>query len=292
MQKKIVNSLDILHVWAIADTSKVLCNEMVKKGYNTKVMIRKDLDIIKFGEFKKDQTIYTSLPSSKWFLLKLLYFIKKKNVKIVHLHVVYRLARWIKKINPDVKLILHLHGSDIRGKWSELSEYLTRYSDKIVVSTPDLLIGAPQGVDYIPNPINRELFDSLEKQPENKKGLFMKLLYNQEKALSLAFQCQEKYNIDLTILDRDKNEIITYLEFPSFINQFTYFIDIKQGYTKDTNYILDDWSVTALQFLYLKKYVIRYEDGDFVVYHNHIDFVQIFDEIITKWQRIYEDLGL
>lgn len=292
--------LDVLHVWVIADVSKVLANEMNKRGLNSQVIMRKDKDIFGFGSFEPDQTIYTRLPSSKAFLLRLLYTIRKRKPKIVHIHTCYALNKWIKRFYPDIEIITHLHGSDIRDRWTKLKDYLLTYSDKIIVATPDLLQGdmTEHDVELILNPVNTTFFPN--GNPMNKinptKALFIRQLNKQTLAYDKAKLFASKYDLDLTILNRKNGEIIPYPQFNNFLQQFNWYIDIKQGYTEATNYILEDWSVTAKQALAMGKVVIRYEEGEFIEYLDKLSFDReghIIDlekqnkKILDRWEEIY-----
>lgn len=54
------------------------------------------------------------------------------------------------------KIILHYHGDDIRGK--SYKNWFSFLADRIFVSTVDLLKYAPEGAEWVPNPIDLEKF--------------------------------------------------------------------------------------------------------------------------------------
>ena len=70
-----------------------------------------------------------------------------------------------KFLYPKKPIILHYHGSRIRGKAKERRKYYQK-ADSIIVSTSDLLETLPDAT-YIPNPVDTELFKPMEKD-ENR----------------------------------------------------------------------------------------------------------------------------
>jgi len=64
------------------------------------------------------------------------------------------------------KLIIHHHGSELRFKGEE---YLySKFADNILVSTPDLLEWAPDGI-WLPNPVDPKEYEPIESIPQNSK---------------------------------------------------------------------------------------------------------------------------
>ena len=74
-------------------------------------------------------------------------------------------------------LIGHAHGSDLRTSlnhsvWSRIVRHNLKHCDKILVSTPDILSIAKryrEDAEYLPNPINAELFYSKPAVQKGKK---------------------------------------------------------------------------------------------------------------------------
>jgi hypothetical protein len=98
--------------------------------------------------------MHYSLPSTKKKLPKAMFFIARLTAKyqVVHFHwSSFLLGRldlpFIKMMGK--KIIMHYHGSDIRGKVPPRGD---RFADHTIVSTPDLLSYVPYAV-WIPNPV-------------------------------------------------------------------------------------------------------------------------------------------
>jgi glycosyltransferase involved in cell wall biosynthesis len=78
---------------------------------------------------------------------------------VVHLHWA-RYAPFVR--TGDVPLVVHAHGSDVRGRRSSwmgrLVERSLSRADLVLASTPDLLNDLPDGSVYLPNPVDIDLF--------------------------------------------------------------------------------------------------------------------------------------
>ena len=84
---------------------------------------------------------------------------------IIHIHDLDEIIPWLKHLYHSKPVILHYHGTRVRNRWKE-RENFWRKADAILVSTPDLLEGAPKSTIYIPNPIDTDLF---YRFPENHR---------------------------------------------------------------------------------------------------------------------------
>jgi len=186
-----------------------------------------------------------------------------KNFDIINIHTIDKLVPLFKKIYPEKKIVMTYHGSEIRsnnyegrssidlsnGKRNQwhLREKYWKYADSIIVSTPDLLYGAPDYVHYIPAPIDRSIWkrnsDYIEKTALYTQNIWGK----QGEADKIAYNWAKKNKINLSILDKTK-EIIPYQDYPRFLEKFEYYIDVKQDLNGE---ILESLSSSALQFLSL-----------------------------------------
>lgn len=107
-----------------------------------------------------------------------------KNFDVVHGHYAlnrstiraFRLAR-----RHKIPFVLHCHGSDVRlltgtGRkqlpfhYKIISQHMRKRSSKVLLSTPDLIEFAPEG-EYIPNPVNLEIFRPMPEVEKSKKML-------------------------------------------------------------------------------------------------------------------------
>ena len=141
-------------------------------------------------------------------------------------------------------IILHFHGSDIRGKGVPL--ILRKMANRILLSTPDLKKDCPQG-QWLPNPVDTELFKPIPKITRKKKALYFKLSYEKP---SEAIIRAKKLGIKVDIIDRAVN----YEELPEILSSYEYFLD---------RYKIESLSKTALEALACGCKVIRW-DGKIV----------------------------
>lgn len=133
---------------------------------------------------------------------------------IVHIHSQDKLVPWVKMMKKPV--ILHYHGSDIRGKWPKRKQYWSR-ADKLFYSTKDLNEDAPSYAEWFPNPVDTDLFYPILNHPDKDA---LTLSYNADiQAKELA----EKHGYNLETLKREYK----HNELPNLFRQYKAFIDIK-----------------------------------------------------------------
>lgn len=157
--------MNILHIGNIAGVPQELSRAQRKLGFKSNVL---SFERHPFG-YKVDLYYPTKLPSPlrslKYVGTTLRCFEKMFNLfrildeyDIFHFHfssiLPFGIDVPIWKILKK-KVIIHHHGSDIRYK-GEPKMY-SKFSDKIFVSTPDLLEWSPDAI-WIPNPINLEKY--------------------------------------------------------------------------------------------------------------------------------------
>lgn len=247
--------MKILHIWDTAGAGSIISRELQKMEINSHTIAKKNL--YNFDEKEKWQNRGNS---TKPTITKAIIIAKKFD--ILHLHTIDQTIPLFKKIYPKKKIVLTYHGSDIRSnhgrdssidfqnnkinQWHKRKKYW-ELADAIIVTTPDLLEGAPKEVKLIRPPIEREVWKRQNPYEKNtaiysryKKG-------KQGEADKLAYKWTEKNNIKLRTLDR-KEKIIPYQKFPRFLERFEYYIDVKQGGGGD---ILEVMSGTGLQALSL-----------------------------------------
>lgn len=236
--------LKVLHIWNTAGVGSILAKYQRKiLGWNTFLITRKKYDFYGFTTFGK-----TSMLPSKLFAVKVLSIIPKAD--IVHIHSLHRLVPIIRRIYPKKPIVLHYHGSEIRGKWKSKEMYWI-YADAVLVSTPDLLAGAPRHVIYLPNPVDTELFRPMpEYRISENIGIFIHRGYTDyDEAIRKTAEIAKKIKIKVFIHD-SLNKPIPYLLMPKFLNKFNYFID---------RWWINSLSKTALEALACGLKVIRWD---------------------------------
>jgi len=234
--------LKVLHIWNTAGVASIIAKYQAKLlGWKTWVITRRQYD--RFG-----LTVYGEAISCRARIFKLISLIKSLNYEIIHVHSLDEIIPLIKKILPWRKVIIHYHGSDIRGRWRERERYWSM-ADLVLVATPDLLENAPKTVTYLPNPVDTELFKPIPELRRPGTALYI-VKHHEDEDVNWPRRVAEKLNLKLTIRDRLK-EPIPYRELPKILNQFEYYID--------RNYI-KSLSKTALEALACKCKVVRWDE--------------------------------
>lgn len=233
--------MKILHIWNTAGVASILAKFMDRiYGTESSVIYRRVFD--KFGH-----TVYGELLDcgSKEFVIRAL--LKSLKYDIIHIHSLDKIVPLVRILNPHKPVVLHYHGSDIRGKWMIRRRFWNVPNVTILVSTPDLLDGAPKNVIYLPNPVDTDFFHpdpSIARKP--RSALAFRCYIDENKVKQYA----EKHGLELTILERS----FPYLDMPKILNSFEFFIDKTE---------LNSLSKTGLEALACGTKVIRW-DGEVV----------------------------
>jgi len=258
----------VLHIWNPAGVASTLAKYQYRLlNWKTWVITRKYYD--KFG-----LTIYGEAIDCSYFSFKIRALIKALSFDIIHVHAFDEIISLLKKLYPHKKIIIHYHGSDIRGKWKVRKRFWKK-ADLILVSTPDLLQGAPENAIYLPNPVDTELFKPLPKLREIGTALYL-VKHQKGEDLNWPIEVAKKMQLKLTVRDRVK-EPIPYGQMPNYLNTFEYYID--------RNYI-KSLSKTALEALACGCKVVRWDE----------EIVQGLpdgnrpENVVVKLKQIYEQL--
>lgn len=265
--------MKILHIWNIAGVGSIIAKYMDKYyGTSSWVIMRKLFD--KFG-----LTIYGELwdCGAKTFTLKAL--LKARKFDIIHIHGFDRILPYLRVLYSNKPLIMHYHGSDIRGHWQLRKKYY-RKADAILVSTSDLLENAPENVQYLPNPVDTEIF--YRKHP----SIYPKTAFHfGYRADDVASQYAKRYGLKLVIHNRTQTPI-PYIQLADVLCDYDYYIDVKRS--KDGILLGSGTSLSkvGLESLACGLKVIRW-DGELVETlpkeHDPI-------EVIKKLFNIYQEV--
>lgn len=239
----------ILHVWDIAGVPCILAKYQNKIGLQAEVIMRQHFDIFGIAKFYNQSVLDLSSKAFVSYALKLC-----KDYDIIHVHALEKILPLVKLKYPRKKLVIHYHGSDIRGKARSIrSRFCRRFADKVILATKDLLDTLPTAV-YLPNPIDTEHF-VLNNNIE-KKGAYVTIknnLIDTERALKI---CRENGITDVVVYDRGVKPI-SHQEMPRFLNQYSCYVDIR--ILKANNSIINDFSKTALEALACGLSVFNWE---------------------------------
>jgi glycosyltransferase involved in cell wall biosynthesis len=224
--------LRILHIYNTAGVASILAKFMdANFGTKSDVVTPKIAD--PYG-----LTVYGEVWNCGLAEFKVKVLLKAISYDVVHCHDTPGIAVWVKRLYPSKRVVLHYHGSLIRGKWVEKQKYWGK-ADVIVVGTPDLLEGSPDGTVYLPNAIDTSLFHPDGKH--NPKTAFH-ISYNAD---DIAEEFAKKFGLDLTINNRKTNPI-PYREMPNVLSNYEYYIDAKRD---DNGRLLKANSKTGLEAL-------------------------------------------
>jgi glycosyltransferase involved in cell wall biosynthesis len=259
--------MKILHLNDQAGVSCVLAKYQNKLGNDTKVIKVSD---DKYGIYEYYRN-YVQLVRQDEFIEKSLQ--EAKHYDIIHVHSLFGMIFYLrKKYGTSKKIILHYHGTDIRGidnfdqrkrafnenllllilkiiKNKKRQKKINRIaahrlaqilSDNVLISQKDLSIYG-KNAKYIPIPIDLDHFYKHENPNKRKALLFKTEASNMKKTLETI---SNNFNFSAEVHDRISNPI-KYSKMPEFLNQYEIYVDIR--FIKEL--LLEDLSTTSLQSL-------------------------------------------
>jgi len=267
--------MKILHVLNTAGVASII-GKYMDRLFDTKscVVTRKCQDkfgLTTYGEYWDCDT---------WAFLGKIIF-ESRHHDIIHLHDRDILLPLLKQLYPNKPLIMHYHGTKIRGQWHKRKKYW-KYADQILVVTPDLLKGAPKNAELVLNPVDKTLFFS---QGNNNAPRAVHFKYRVDE---IAREIAEKHNLSLLIHDRKRNPI-PHIKMPAFLSEFTHLIDVKKDVRGNLLSPPDTTSKTSLEALACGLKVIPYKGNILrgLPYYNEPEFVVsriygIYQEMLSK----------
>jgi hypothetical protein len=292
----------ILHILDAAGVACIYSKYQRMRGYDAMVIWNKDV-ADKYGiyDFYKDYLINVTFEEFTQTCLR-----EAVNVDVIHVHgyidILFELR---KKFERQKKIILHYHGTDIRGLKKQMLPHRSllsdtaiklkmlyrkkighvraqKLADAVCVSTPDLLPLVSNGI-HIPIPIDTEHFSPNGNPNVELKEAFTinSEVTNIQRALDLCKK--NKINLDIEVIDRTKNPIL-YSSIPDFIRQYRTYVDIR--YVNDI--VLENLSSTALQSLACGLSVVDY----------NLDFRRGLPKehdaaiVASQLSKIYSELGI
>ena len=240
-----------------------------------------------------------------------------KSADIIHIHSVEELVIKIRKaLGNSKKIILHYHGTDIRGLKNKNNQNLftiqntknraksfaakvknrlrliqmgyykplqtesQKLANQILVSTPDLLLLLPHA-KYLPNPVDVEHFskDNTNHNKVNNNALTIKTTSGDIQK-TLLYCNENNINLKIDVLDRTKTPIL-YEEIPNYLKKYDVYVDIRIVNDK----ILESLSKTALESLAcglkVLNYKLKYID-ELPEKHNPVNVVNQLENIYNQ----------
>lgn len=184
----------------------------------------------------------------KWFLMCL---VIPHKYHIIHVHGYDRIVPFLKILYPHKKILLHYHGTEIRGNWAKKTRFLLYgLADKLIVSTPDLLKGAPKRVEYLPNPIHYDRIDELKAPVKTDKAFHV-----DRYATEVAREYAKEIGKEMVVLDRE-NHWLNHKKFLTELTKYAYYIDVKRPNNREKR--TEALSLTALEASYAGMIVINW----------------------------------
>ena len=204
----------------------------------------------KFGH-KNEKTLVWKNRAMVWFARCFFY---ARKLDIIHVHSGIQWLKYYKGLYPEKKLIIHLHGTKIRGRWARNPDVFL--ANKIIVVTPDLLEGSPTGTEYLPNPVDEDLIDRVKEYLDCCE-IIPEAFHVERYAADQAQRYAAENDLKLNMFDREKTPL-KHEEFLRVVGQYEYYIDVKRdfpGYLHEGK-ILQARSMSGLEALALGCKVI------------------------------------
>jgi hypothetical protein len=290
--------LYVLHIWDQAGVAYVIAKFQQINGNESRVIRVKNSDKYGIDEFYKEYGIFVT---SEELVCKSVE--EAKRADIIHIHSLPEMVINIRKTYGKSKIIiLHYHGTDIRGFSKETTKKCDsrsilrpkilikkvlrkrlhikaqRSADRVIVSTPDL-IQLVKGSIFLPNPIDTDHFkrELYVNGPIDKGAVFINSeVTNLELALDY---CRDKgINLKIDIYDRTKDPI-NYKDIPNFLKKYDVYIDLRFVNRK----LLRNLSKTALEALACGLRVLNYK----LEYVNSLPAEHCPANVATKLSFIY-----
>lgn len=207
--------MKILHIWDICDNSRYLTEKLIPLGVESKVIDRQRMTV---GLFR--------------FLLNVVYQLLFYKADIIHINAWTKGVLLARIFSPRSKILMHFHGSDIRGK--KVPSIVILFANLICVSTKDLM-GMGLSFPYWPRLLPvlvRDMFYDRGGRIKNTA------LYRHHYRNFYNKSCRYTSANNLFLYSFGEKMIpqfiIRHSQMPEFLSMFEYYLDFK-GYTsKDT----------------------------------------------------------
>lgn len=292
----------ILHILDAAGVACIYSKYQQMQGHDAKVIWNKDV-VDKYGiyDFYKDYLINVTYGKFTETCIE-----EGETADVIHVHgyidILFALR---KEFHRQKKIILHYHGTDIRGLKKQqlphrslLSDTMIKLkmfyrnkighvraqklADAVCVSTSDLLPLVRSGI-HIPIPIDTEHFSPKNNSKGELKDAFTinSEVTNIQRALDLCRKNQ--INLNIEVIDRTKNPIL-YADIPDFIRGYMTYVDIR--YVNDI--VLENLSSTALQSLACGLSVLDYK----LQFRRGLPSEHDAVNVASQLSKIYSDLGI
>jgi len=205
--------MKILHIWSCAGVSCLIAKYMdARCGTTSDVIITEKWDKLGLNQYRTTRIKYKPM-----FGLRGLAMARDYDLIHVHYHSIF--IPFLKFIY-DKPVIIHFHGSDVRENWGPRLKRIKR-ADRILVSTPDLLTGAPVGASWIPNPVDTEKF----RPPKGLRPSANRALTLSYGADDEAQAIADHHGLSLDIIDE-----VHHSQLPGLMADYNFYIEVKRDF--------------------------------------------------------------
>lgn len=208
-------ALKILHIWSCAGISSLIAKYMDRiHGTESDVILTEKWDHLKLNKYNT-----TRMKSKPLFGLRALIMARKYDLIHVHYHSIFVSPL---KFLYDKPVIIHFHGSDVRQNWGAHMKRIKR-ADRILVSTKDLLEGAPARAIWSPNLVDTRKFRFRGPRLSSQENLAFTFSYGaDEEALVIA----EYHDLELDIIKGN----IPHEQIPDLMSKYGFYIEVKRDF--------------------------------------------------------------
>ena len=267
-----LTKLDILFIWDIAGIASMLARELTARSLKASCMMRREFDKGRISEFYG-----AVLHDGSGFIDAS----RKASEKARILHFSYLDSFSVKGHStpllplfkaPSRKIIMHYHGSDIRGKGTQKRLYYAP-ADLVLVSSRDLLREVADAT-WLPRPVDTDHFKPLQVARKKRSAVYVNVISTWLRTAE-KFCCER--GLSLTVVDRESDQWIPYSEYPLFLNRFEYFLDFKGQ---------EELSKNALEALSCGLKVVHINRQGEISFHCNLPQTNRLENVVKKYINI------
>jgi hypothetical protein len=239
----ILNPKRFLQIWDITCSSATLAAFLEEQGWECMVIARKAFDRHNCGAEFTNYNLVEGRALN--FYREVLRAIRQFKPSVILIRYIFNILPLVRLFAPHTPLIMQFHGGDLRrfidGVLVERKKlpWQARLATKVIVSTRDL----EKWGEYYGTPIH----PMFKPGPPDKRKAGTALHIKTGAAIGTeerAMQFAEANGLELTIIDRTKGEKVAHVEMPQLLQQYEWYIDIKN---LTSSKVL---SKTAIEFLH------------------------------------------
>jgi len=237
--------LRILHVWDQAGVACILARQHRRQGHEVRILKRAGYDPFGISQFYGEPLLDMDGKAFLKLVTK-----EAGNFDLVHVHSLYKVVPDLWKKHRDIKIVLHYHGSEVRGKQDDpLRAEADSKADAILGSTEDLKAYV-SSMACIPNPVDTEHFTPGVAD----SGAFTIRTTRGDSQWVLDYLKRNNIDLSVDVVDREANPI-QYSQVPAFLKRYGTYVDIKYI----DGVLLQAMSKTGLEALACGLQVLNHE---------------------------------